>query len=94
MVTYLINIEDEIEGMKDDVTKMMDEMKENYPGVSKIILDERNVYLTAMLQATVRQKQKITAHVSDDGFVPPVVVAVVGIGHQQGIQELFNTSNN
>ena len=36
--------------MKDDVTKMMDEMKAGYPGVAHIILDERNVYLTAMLQ--------------------------------------------
>ena len=71
---------------------MMEEMKEGYPGVYRIILDERNVYLTAMLQATVRQKQKVTKDINDDGLVPPVVVAVVGIAHQQGIHDLFNTS--
>ena len=83
---------DEIEKMKDEVTKMMEEMKRGYPGVYKIILDERNIYLTAMLQATLRQKQKITKEINEDGVVPPVVVAVVGIAHQQGIQDLLNTS--
>lgn len=80
---------DEIENMKDDVTKMVQEMKDGYPGVAKIIIDERNVYLTAMLQATVRQKQKVTKEIHPSGTLPPVVVAVVGIGHQEGIQELF-----
>ena len=79
----------EIEDMKDDVTSMVKEMKDGYPGVAKIIIEERNVYLTAMLQATVRQKQKVTKQIDPSGFVPPVVVAVVGIGHQEGIQELF-----
>jgi len=80
---------DEIENMKDDVTKMVQEMKDGYPGVAKIIIDERNVYLTAMLQATVRQKQKVTKEIHPSGTLPAVVVAVVGIGHQEGIQELF-----
>ena len=78
--------------MKDEVSEMLEEMRTGYPGVYHIILDERNVYLTAMLQATVRQPQKITPEIDPKGQVPPVVVAIVGIGHQAGIVELFDRS--
>ena len=85
-------LSDEIETMKDEVSEMLEEMRTGYPGVYHIILDERNVYLTAMLQATVRQPQKITPEIDPKGQVPPVVVAIVGIGHQAGIVELFDRS--
>jgi len=39
-----------------------------------------------------RECQKVTKDINDDGLVPPVVVAVVGIAHQQGIHDLFNTT--
>jgi len=83
---------DEIENMKDEVSEMLEEMRTGYPGVYHIILDERNVYLTAMLQATIRQPQKITTQIHPSGHVPPVVVAIVGIGHQAGIVKLFDNA--
>lgn len=59
-------------------------MKEQFPSAARVIIDERDRYLTAMLQATARQPQKVPKSISDTGSVPPVVVAVVGIGHQKG----------
>ena len=62
----------------------MNEMKEQFPSAARVIIDERDRYLTAMLQATARQPQKVPQSISQSGTVPPVVVAVVGIGHQKG----------
>ena len=62
----------------------MNEMKEQFPSAARVIIDERDRYLTAMLQATARQPQKVPKSISQSGTVPPVVVAVVGIGHQKG----------
>ena len=69
----------------------MNEMKEQFPSAARVIIDERDRYLTAMLQATARQPQKVPKSMSQSGMVPPVVVAVVGIGHQKG--SFFNKLN-
>ena len=84
--------EEEIEEMKqeDTLEKLMEEMKVGYPSAARVILDERDIYLTGMLQATARSPQKVPKDISESGLVPPVIVAVVGIGHQKGITRLYN----
>ena len=74
---------------EDTLEKLMDEMKVGYPSAARVILDERDLYLTGMLQATARSPQKVPKSIND-GSVPPVIVAVVGIGHQKGITRLYN----
>ncbi|CBY42591.1 unnamed protein product, partial [Oikopleura dioica] len=53
--------EGEIEEMKqeDTLEKLMDEMKVDFPSAARVILDERDTYLTGMLQATARSPQKV-----------------------------------
>ena len=55
-----------------------------WPNANRILIDERNLYLTAMLKATERQLQKCSS-----GFVAPVIVAVVGMSQQKGIIDLL-----
>jgi len=75
---------------KDMLQQIMAEMKENFPRAAEVILSERDTYLTAMLQATARSYQKVPKSINPEGKIPPVIVAIVGIGHQQGIVNLFD----
>jgi len=81
----------EVEDAKNEdvLSKLMSEMKQKFPSAAKVIIDERDIYLTGMLQATARQLQKVPKNVEPSGRLPPVVVAVVGIGHQKGILTHF-----
>ena len=81
----------EVEDAKNEdvLSKLMSEMKEKFPSAAEVIIDERDVYLTGMLQATARQLRKVPKSVDPSGRIPPVVVAVVGIGHQKGILAHF-----
>ena len=94
MIQESFNVsQEEIESAKNEdvLQTIMSELKENFPNAASVIIDERDRYLTAMLQATARQYQKVPKSIHPDGKVPPVIVAVVGIGHQQGILKLFDT---
>ena len=65
--------EEEIDQLKDaDVLeKMLLEMAETFPGLSEVIIHERDLFLASSIQYCASQA--------------PVVVAVVGMGHVAGI---------
>ena len=60
-----------------------------WPNAKRVLIDERNFYLTAMLKATERQLQKCSKERHPSGFVAPVIVAVVGMSQQKDILDLL-----
>ena len=61
---------------------------QRWPNANRVLIDERNLYLTAMLKATKRQLQKCSNERNPSGFLAPVIVAVVGMSQQKGIYDL------
>lgn len=82
LVMSLFNSEtvsaEEIEKLKgsDELTVMLDEFSGSLPGVKTALIDERDQYLAAKIQAAPGQR----------------LVAVVGAGHVPGIKRLFGTA--
>ena len=69
-------------------TSVLNEWR-RWPDAKRVLIDERNLYLTAMLEATERQLQKCSTKRHPSGFVAPVIVAVVGMSQQKGIYDLL-----
>ena len=69
-------------------TSVLNEWRK-WPNANRVLIDERNLYLTAMLKATERQLQKCSTERHSSGFVAPVIVAVVGMSQQKGIYDLL-----
>jgi pheromone shutdown-related protein TraB len=63
---------------KDVLSELMGEMSEILPNVKKVLIDERDIYLSEMIKATTGEH----------------IVAVVGAGHVAGIQKLFAIDNS
>ncbi len=62
---------------KDVLSELMGEMGEILPNVKKVLIDERDIYLSEKIKATNGNR----------------LVAVVGAGHVLGIQKLFAIDN-
>ncbi|MDO8946263.1 MAG: TraB/GumN family protein [Desulfocapsaceae bacterium] len=62
---------------KDVLSELMGEMGEILPNVKKVLIDERDIYLSEKIKATTGNR----------------LVAVVGAGHVAGIQKLFAIDN-
>jgi pheromone shutdown-related protein TraB len=67
--------EEDIESMKDTdlITATLKELSKEFPGISRPLIFERDEYLTFMLQ----------------NCQAPIVVAVVGLGHVEGIKKCW-----
>lgn len=63
---------------KDVLAELMDEMGDALPQVKKVLIDERDIYLTEKIKATKGKR----------------LVAVVGAGHVQGIVNHFSKDNS
>jgi pheromone shutdown-related protein TraB len=63
---------------KDVLSELMGEMGEILPNVKKVLIDERDIYLSERIKATTGQR----------------LVAVVGAGHIAGIQKQFPIDNS
>ena len=72
---------------KDLLQNMLAEMAGEFPALSSVFVEERDIFLTHSLQMAA---DAIPAHaLGPDGrklenFSPPIVVGVVGIGHMPG----------
>ncbi|KAK3101705.1 hypothetical protein FSP39_005707, partial [Pinctada imbricata] len=86
---YLITSKDPIS--KEDVEKckqkdlleqMLEEMTGEFPALSRVFVNERDIYLASSLKAAA---EPIQHPESPGGIIPTVVVGVVGIGHMPGI---------
>ncbi|MEN8189811.1 MAG: TraB/GumN family protein [Thermodesulfobacteriota bacterium] len=62
---------------KDMLSELMDEMGDALPGVKRVLIDERDVFLAEKIKEAEGNR----------------IVAVVGAGHVKGITEQFNTDN-
>lgn len=67
---------------KDLLEELLREMTGEFPMLSRVFVDERDVFLTNSLRAA--------AHLQHSAHSPPVVVGVVGIGHVSGIIKNWN----
>ncbi|CAF1341497.1 unnamed protein product [Rotaria sp. Silwood1] len=78
---------------QDMLEKLLLEMSDQYPELSRVFVTERDQFLSYSLRKCA---QKIPIETNETGFVPATVVAVVGIGHVQGIIKQWNqpTINN
>lgn len=63
---------------KDVLSELMGDMGEILPNVKKVLIDERDIYLSEMIKATTGEH----------------IVAVVGAGHVAGIQQQFAIDNS
>jgi len=79
---------------KDLLQNMLAEMAGEFPALSSVFVEERDIFLTHSLQMAA---DAIPAHaLGPDGrklenFSPPTVVGVVGIGHMPGITKKWGT---
>lgn len=72
---------------KDILEKLLLEIGDQYPELSRVLIDERDQFLAYSLR---KSSQLIPVETNESGFVPPTVVGVVGIGHVQGIVKQWN----
>lgn len=72
---------------KDILEKLLLEIGDQYPELSRVLIDERDQFLAYSLR---KSSQLIPIETNETGFVPPTVVGVVGIGHVQGIIKQWN----
>ncbi|CAF0727149.1 unnamed protein product [Adineta steineri] len=71
----------------DMLEKLLLEMSDEYPELSRVFVSERDQYLSYSLRKCAQQ---IPIETNQTGFVPATVVGVVGIGHVQGIIKQWN----
>lgn len=78
---------DDIEKLKekDMLEQALEDMMGEFPELTNVFLSERDTYLAHSIQ-------KVAANqiVTERETVPPVVVAVVGLGHAAGIRDRFS----
>jgi pheromone shutdown protein TraB len=77
---------EDIEEMKkgDILDNLLKELGAEFPEFKKVLIDERNIYLTNSLREAY---QPIPNEFVKGGFSPACVVGVVGLGHVPGIKE-------
>jgi len=76
--------------MKQDILEsLLLEMRGEYPALSRVFVEERNEFLAYTLRKCA---QAIPIETTDTGFVPAVVVGVVGMGHVAGIVKNWDSS--
>ncbi len=63
---------------KDVLAEMMEEMGDALPDVKRVLIDERDIYLSEKIKASTGKK----------------IVAVVGAGHVRGMMENFSADNS
>jgi pheromone shutdown-related protein TraB len=63
---------------KDVLTELMDEMGTTLPGLKRVLIDERDLYLAEKIKASPGKR----------------IVAVVGAGHVAGMMQLFAVDNS
>lgn len=63
---------------KDVLSDLMDEMGEALPDVKRVLIDERDIYLSEKIKAATGKR----------------LVAVVGAGHVEGIKKLINVDHS
>jgi len=80
---------EDIEQLKnlDLLDALMKEFGASFPEFKKVLIDERDQYLTYSLQ---RASQPIPNQFQPGGFIPACVVGVVGLGHIPGIKNNWN----
>ncbi|XP_048244639.1 traB domain-containing protein-like [Haliotis rufescens] len=95
---YLITSKDPIS--KEDVEKckqrdlleqMLREMTGEFPALSRVFVEERDLYLAHSLKMAARP---IQCPQVPEGYIPSVVVGVVGIGHVPGIVANWSKEHN
>jgi len=78
---------------KDLLESLLKEMSGEFPQLSKILIEERDLYMTNVLHTLLHkytlEKYNASREAKVD-FEPVVGVAVVGIGHVKGIKENWN----
>jgi pheromone shutdown protein TraB len=72
---------------QDMLEKLLLEMSDQYPELSRVFVNERDQFLSYSLRKCAQQ---IPIETNETGFVPATVVGVVGIGHVQGIIKQWN----
>merc|ERR1719445_1318923 len=72
---------------KDLLQNMLAEMAGEFPALSSVFVDERDIFLTHSLQMAA---DAIPTH-RPETYSPPTVVGVVGIGHMPGIVAKWGT---
>lgn len=72
---------------EDMLERLLNEMSSKYPELSRVFVKERDQYLSYSLR---KCSQLIPIETNEIGFIPPTIVAVVGIGHVQGIIQQFS----
>jgi pheromone shutdown protein TraB len=61
----------------DIIIKMLDFVKQRYPNIYRVLIEERNIYMAKKIQ---QFQQK---------YPDKIIVAVVGAGHVEGIAQLL-----
>ena len=64
----------------------------NRPILKKNLFHDRDIYMTYCLQQLAKEIQPVDEAFHPTGRAPSVIVAVVGLGHLEGITELFPTA--
>ena len=74
---------------KDLLEEVLEEMTGEFPALSRVFIQERDLCLAHSVQIAVADAE---AEARDKNFAkPPSVVAVVGIGHVAGMAKYFET---
>lgn len=83
---------EDIEEMKkkDIIENLLKELGLQFPQVVKVIVEERDLYLTAFIKEILKRRVEMP----DGQTRAPVLVSVVGLGHQSGIVEHFGKMQN
>ncbi|ESO99290.1 hypothetical protein LOTGIDRAFT_113686, partial [Lottia gigantea] len=76
---------------KDLLEQMLKEMTGEFPALSRVFVDERDIFLTHSLKFAARPMLESP---SANGLIPSVVVGVVGIGHVPGIVANWSKEQN
>lgn len=68
---------------KDLLEDMLQEMTGEFPAMSRVFVEERDIYLTYSLQLASSPVPHVNHSQSGAQYVPAVVVGVVGIGRSE-----------
>jgi pheromone shutdown protein TraB len=80
---------------EDVILKMTGHLKKRYPGMYKALISERDVYMSKALIHVLNKEMKsfeVEAEVKgeNDKIVEPVILAVVGAGHLDGMKKYLS----
>ena len=78
---------------KDMLQATIEEMAGEYPNFSRVLVEERDVFLAHSLRMAVDMPRNLTPQDNLGPTEAPVVVGVVGIGHVAGITDKWNSVN-